>query len=215
MDPWPNSLPRVLYGMTLHTIQHSRKMRICNVQGVAACTRQLAKIMHEIEQRVATLYSCLCSSSNLTYLLTPWSRVLLQKLTGFAASQEIPRILWNSKVHYRTHKCPPTVPILSPLHPVPTNPSHFLKIHLNIILPSTSGSPQWSLSLRHPHQNPVHTSPLPHTRHLPSQSYSTQLPYTKFRCRTPLHHTPNSQYCSVGRRKTISGSWLLQVADTA
>jgi hypothetical protein len=26
------------------------------------------------------------------YLLTPWSRVLLEKLTGFAASQEIPRI---------------------------------------------------------------------------------------------------------------------------
>jgi hypothetical protein len=28
----------------------------------------------------------------LTYLLTQWSRVLLEKLTGFAASQEIPRI---------------------------------------------------------------------------------------------------------------------------
>ena len=28
----------------------------------------------------------------LTYLLTPWSRVLLQKLTGSAASQEIPSI---------------------------------------------------------------------------------------------------------------------------
>ena len=27
----------------------------------------------------------------LTYLLTPWSRVLLEKLTGSAASQEIPR----------------------------------------------------------------------------------------------------------------------------
>ena len=27
-----------------------------------------------------------------TYLLTPWSRALLEKLTGFAASQEIPRI---------------------------------------------------------------------------------------------------------------------------
>jgi len=27
----------------------------------------------------------------LTYLLTPWSRVLLQKLTASAASQEIPR----------------------------------------------------------------------------------------------------------------------------
>jgi hypothetical protein len=33
----------------------------------------------------------------LTYLLTPWSRVLLEKLSGFAASQEIPRI-------YRTRK---------------------------------------------------------------------------------------------------------------
>jgi len=30
-------------------------------------------------------------SSNITYLLTPWSRVLLEKLTGSAASQEIPR----------------------------------------------------------------------------------------------------------------------------
>jgi len=28
----------------------------------------------------------------LTYLLTPWSRVHLEKLTGSAASQEIPRI---------------------------------------------------------------------------------------------------------------------------
>ena len=27
-----------------------------------------------------------------TYLLTPWSRVLLEKLTGSAASQEFPRI---------------------------------------------------------------------------------------------------------------------------
>ena len=98
--------------------------------------------------------------SVITYLLTPCSRVLLENLTGFAANQEIPRILWNPKVHHRTHKRPPTVPILSQLHPVPTTPPHFLKIHLNIILPSMPWSPQWSLSLRFPHQNHLYTSTL-------------------------------------------------------
>ena len=59
----------------------------------------------------------------------------------FAVSQEIPFILWNLKFHYRIHKWSPPFPILGQLNRVHTPISHFLKIHLNIVLPSTPGSP--------------------------------------------------------------------------
>ena len=61
----------------------------------------------------------------------------------FAASQEIHRILWNPKVHYRTHKRPPPVSILGQPNPVHIPTSHLLGIHPNIIHPSTPRSPQW------------------------------------------------------------------------
>ena len=72
-----------------------------------------------------------------------------------AASQEIPRISRNPKVHYRTHKRPPAVSILGQPNPVHIPTSHLLEIHPNIH-PSTPRSPQWSLSPRFPHQDPIH-----------------------------------------------------------
>ena len=75
----------------------------------------------------------------------------------FAASQEIPRISRNPKVHYRTHKRPPPISNLGQPNPVHIPTSHLLEIHPNIIHPSTPRSPQWSLSLRFPHQDPIHT----------------------------------------------------------
>jgi hypothetical protein len=43
-----------------------------------------------------------------------------REAASFAATQEFLNILCNPKVHYRFHKGPPLVPILSQIHPVHT-----------------------------------------------------------------------------------------------
>ena len=105
----------------------------------------------------------------------------------FAASQEIPRISRNPKVHYRTHKRPPPVSILGQPSPVHIPISHLLEIHPNIIHPSTPRSPQWFLSLRFP-QDPIHPPLLAHKRRMPSPSHSSRLyhPHNIGKCPVPL-----------------------------
>jgi len=63
--------------------------------------------------------------------------------------------------------CPCPEPDQSSPSPLPQ--SHFLKIHLTVILPFAPGSSQWSFSLRFPHQNPVYTSPLTNTCYMPAR----------------------------------------------
>jgi len=79
----------------------------------------------------------------------------------FAASQEIPRISQNPKVHYRTHKRPPPVSILDQsIHPHPTSWRSILILstYLRLGLPSglfPSGFP--TKTLYTPLSSPIRT----------------------------------------------------------
>jgi hypothetical protein len=88
----------------------------------------------------------------------------------FSANQAIPHIIWNAKVQYRIHKCPPSVPILSQIDALHSTTSLFLRSHLNIIFPSTCGSSRWPLSLSPPKPY-IHLSSLPHVLHAPHISF--------------------------------------------
>jgi hypothetical protein len=84
----------------------------------------------------------------------------------FSGSQEILRILWNQEVRYRTHKSPPLVPILRQINPVHVSSSHYLKIHLNIILLLRLGLPSGLFPSGFPTKPTKHLS-YPHTCYMP------------------------------------------------
>ena len=127
----------------------------------------------------------LCCSLLLTYSMV---QSLSWEANWFAASQEIPRISRNPKVHYFTHKRPPPVSILGQPNPVNIPTSHLLEIHPNIIHLSTPRSPQWSLSLRFPHQDPIHPLSSPIRATCPAH-----LVLLDFITRTLIPHLPNEK----------------------
>ena len=97
---------------------------------------------------------------NVTNQLNPRSRALLEKLTVPHLVKKFSAFYGTRKVHYHIHNSRLPVPTLSQSNPVHLSLSNSLKIHLDIIFPSTPMSSKWSLSLRFPHQNPVYTSPM-------------------------------------------------------
>jgi len=99
------------------------------------------------------------------------------KANRFSASQQIPPILWNPKVHYRVYKYPPLVSIVSQLNPVhaplPTSWKSILILTSHLRLGHSSGL--------FPSGFPTKTmyTPLlsPHTCYIPRQSHSSRFVY--------------------------------------
>jgi hypothetical protein len=56
--------------------------------------------------------------------------------TSRSVTQEFPNILWNLIVHYRVHKGPPLVPILSQIKPVYITILSLSEIHLKYYPPT-------------------------------------------------------------------------------
>ena len=108
----------------------------------------------------------------LTYLLTySMEQGPSWEANRFWASQEIPHILWNPKVHYRIHTSLPPAPILSQLNPFHGTTSHFLKsililsTYLCLGLPSGLFPSGFSTKT-------LYTRLLPYTCYMPRLSHS-------------------------------------------
>jgi hypothetical protein len=107
----------------------------------------------------------LCVWSKVLIFSFSWSTVLLQKLTGLKLVKNSPHFM-EPESWLPHSQVPATCLYPGPAQSSPYPISHFLKIHLNIILPSSFESPKWFRCFTFSHQYPVHASP-PYALHAP------------------------------------------------
>jgi len=111
---------------------------------------------------------------SLSHSLTHGCRVLPEKLKGSQLAKKCPAFYGMRRFITPFMRAPAPVPILRQLNPVCALPINLMKVHFHSILSSMPGSSILSVSLRFPPQNPLYTSPLPHTCYMPFPSHSSQ-----------------------------------------
>jgi hypothetical protein len=113
---------------------------------------------------LACLLACLLTyllTYSLTHSLSPWCRILFEKLIVTQLVKKYLAFFTEAEGSLRVHKSTPLDCILSQPNPVRPIDPYLPKVYLNVILPPTPTSSQWSLAFGPPNQNPVNTSPLP------------------------------------------------------
>ena len=140
-----------------------------------------------------------------------WSRVLLEKLTGFQLVKKFPTFYgtWRFITAFTSARHL-SLPWASSIQSIPLHPtswrfiltSHFLKLYLNIIIPYKPAS-KWSLSLRFPPPKPC--------IHLSSPPYALRAPPIQFlSILSPVVRSTSSYgNCLVPCGIVHSGIWVL------
>jgi hypothetical protein len=101
-----------------------------------------------------------------TLLTYPMVQNIAWKAISHSGCKKILLSFWNPKVHHRVHNSPPLDTILRQPNLVRLIDPYLPNVQLNVILPPTPRSSQWSLTFGPPNQNPLNTSPLPHACHM-------------------------------------------------